>query len=334
EEFWVGSYRSGLFYYDTSKGEKHNFKYDSEDLRSISSNAINDIFKDGKGQIWITTENGLNLYRPETNDFERFNVKNGFPSNVVYSILEDDKARLWISSSNGLIRFNPTTLETKVFTQANGLSTDQFNYKSAFQDTDGTMYFGCVDGMISFNPNDFVNNIYMPPVVLTELKVNNKPVEVSQKDSPLNRSISYLDQLTLDYNQSSFSISLAALSYYAPQMATYWYKLEGLNDNWLELSDSQTVYFTKLSPGDYTLKYKALNNNGSWSYGEDLQISITPPFWASTTAYVFYFLLCTAIIFFSIRNYHKRTAEKNRRNLRQLNNKKEKEVYQAKIEFF
>ena len=334
DEFWIGSYRSGLFYFDTSKGEKHNYKYDSDDTHSISSNAINDIFKDRKGRIWITTENGLNLFRPETKDFERFNVKNGFPSNVVYSILEDEKGSLWISSSNGLIQFNPTSLTTKVFTQANGLSTDQFNYKSAFQDTDGTMYFGCVDGMVSFDPNNFVSNIYTPPLVLTELKVNNKTVEVRHENSPLNTSITYLDQLTLDHKNSSFSISLAALSYYAPQMTSYWYKLEGLSDNWLELSESQTVYFTKLSAGDYTLKYKALNNNGSWSYGKDLKISITPPFWASTMAYAFYFLLTTAIIFFGVRDYHRRTAERNKRKLRQLNNKKEKEVYQAKIEFF
>lgn len=333
-QFWVGSYRSGVFYYDTSKNEKHNFKYDSKDPHSISSNAINDIFKDRKGQIWITTENGLNLYRPKTNDFQRFNVKNGFPSNVVYSVLEDEKGRIWISSSNGLIRFNPSSLKTKIFTQANGLSTDQFNYKSAFKDTNGTMYFGCVDGMISFDPNDFVNNIYTPPLVLTELKLNNKTVEVGHKNSPLSSSISYLDLLNLDYKQSSFSISFAALSYYAPQMTTYWYKLEGLNDNWLELNKSQTAYFTKLSPGDYTLKFKALNNNGSWSYGKDLKIKITPPYWASITAYILYFLIGAAIILFSIRNYHKRTAEKNRRNLRLLNNKKEKEVYQAKIEFF
>src|SRR5690606_39470767 len=59
-----------------------------------------------------------------------------------------------------------------------------------------------------------------------------------------------------------------------------------------------------------------------------------PPYWASITAYILYFLIGAAIILFSIRNYHKRTAEKNRRNLRLLNNKKEKEVYQAKIEFF
>src|SRR5690606_6810577 len=235
DEFWIGSYRSGLFYFDTTKGEKHNYKYDSEDPQSISSNAINDIFKDRRGRIWVTTENGLNLFRPKTKDFERFNVKNGFPSNVVYSILEDEKGSLWISSSNGLIQFNPTSLTTKVFTQANGLSTDQFNYKSAFQDTDGTMYFGCVDGMVSFDPNNFVNNIYTPPLVLTELKVNNKTVEVNHENSPLNTSITYLDQLTLDHKNSSFSISLAALSYYAPQMTSYWYKLEGLSDHWLEL---------------------------------------------------------------------------------------------------
>ncbi|MDG3583862.1 hybrid sensor histidine kinase/response regulator transcription factor [Galbibacter pacificus] len=333
-EAWVGSYRNGLFHYNEATGRKEVYTYNNKNANSISSNAINDLYKDHKGNIWVTTENGLNKYRPETNDFERFNTKDGFPSNVMYSILEDNDFNLWISSSNGLVKFNPEDFSIKTYTKANGLMTDQFNYRSAFKDDNGDMYFGSVDGMVSFNPDNFIKNTYNPPILLTNLRVNNKEVSVTENGSPLSKSITYSDEINLKHTESSFSIDFSALSFNASQMTKYWYQLEGLNDDWVELNKSRTAYFTKLPPGNYTLKYKALNSNGSWSRGKDLRIIISPPFWASNTAYAFYFLFISTILFFAVRFYHKQTEEKNNRKIRQLNNKKEKEIYQAKIEFF
>jgi len=333
-ELWVGSYRNGLYLIDKTSGAKKNFTYNPQDENSISSNAINQVFISSNETVWITTENGLNKYNHSTGNFERFTVKNGLPSNLVYSILEDNKQNLWISSSNGLVEFNPVSEDVKVYTKANGLTTDQFNYNAAYKDAQGNMYFGSVDGMIFFNQKNFVKNTYTPPLYITDIKINNKEVNLADPEGPIQGSISSIEKLNLKHNQSSISVDVAALSYNAPQMTKYWYKLEGLNTDWVELNKSHTAYFTKLSPGSYTLKYKALNWNGSWSMGRDLEIDIAPPFWASTIAYACYILIVSLLVISIIIYYHKLTVEKNDRKIRQLNNKKEKEVYQAKIEFF
>lgn len=332
---WAGTYWDGLFYYNPKTKEKGYYRYNSNDSSSISSNVINGIYEDSSKNIWITTENGLNLYNPIDNKFTRYTKDDGLPSNVTYSILEDKEKDLWISTSSGLVELDPDTGNINVYTKSNGLLSDQFNYSSAYLDQSGEMYFGSVNGLISFNPEDFVQNNYHPPIYINDIQIDNKEVEVRTKNSPLNKSLSFVDRLELNNTQSTFSLEFAALSYTAPEMTKYWYKLEGLNDDWIALGKNHNVSFTELPAGEYNFKVKALNSHGVWSdESKNLQIEILPPFLASNTAYIIYTGILLLVLFFLMKYYHRYNKDKHNRRIRQLENQKEKEIYQAKIEFF
>ncbi|MFT4833097.1 MAG: signal transduction histidine kinase/ligand-binding sensor domain-containing protein [Psychroserpens sp.] len=332
---WAGTYWDGLYTFNPSTKKKRVFKHDNNNPNSISGNGINSIFQDSKGGIWITTERGLSFYQVDTNDFKTFSVKDGFPSNVFYSIIEDENGKLWISTSKGLVEFDPETDEKRIYTKANGLLSDQFNYNSAFKDADGTLYFGSVAGMVSFDPSSFSKNDYRSPIFITGLQINNKEVEVSDNGSPLQQSVIRADKIELKPDESSFSIDFAALGYTAPETTEYWYKLEGLDDDWVNLKRKQNVSFTQLPAGDYIFKAKALNNNGVWSQeSSPLKIEVLPVFWKSNLAYFLYLCLAAISIFIGFRLYHQQIKAKNIQKIRQLNNRKEKEIYEAKIEFF
>ena len=332
---WAGTYRNGLQRYDPKTKRKTAYHYSVKDKKSVSSNVINGVFQDGNGRIWVTTENGLNLFDPKTSTFERFTVKNGFPSNVFYSIIEDAGHTLWISTSNGLVEFYPGTKKLKIYTRANGLLSDQFNYNSAYRAKDGTMYFGSVDGMVSFNPQNFKKNTYKPPILITGLQIDNREVAVNKTGSPLSKSITGIDGIELKNDQSSFSLDFATLGYAAPEMTHYWYKMDGLNGDWIDLGRDHKVYFTELAAGDYTFSVRSLNRSGAFSQlSAPLSIEVLPPFYAGRPAYIIYFLLLAALLILALRYYHNRTRAKNELRIRQLNTQKEREVYQAKIEFF
>ena len=332
---WAGSYSNGLFYYNPRTKEKGIYKYDGKRTSGVGHNHINGIFEDSKNNIWVTTENGLNLFDPAIKDFKKYSTKDGFPSNVFYSIIEDDDNKLWISTSNGLVVFEPETNSKKIYTKANGLLSDQFNYNSAYKDANGRMYFGSVSGMISFNPKDFIKNSFSPPIYITGLQIDNQEVFVDQNNSPLKESITLLDHIQLNDSESSFSINFATLSYAAPEITEYWYKLEGLNSDWVPLKTNNKVYFTKLAPGNYNFKVKSLNSNGVWSEeASDFKINLLPPYYASNGAYLTYTVLASLLIFFGFSYYHKQTEFKNNQKLKLINDTKEKEIYQAKIEFF
>ena len=109
----------------------------------------------------------------------------------------------------------------------------------------------------------------------------------------------------------------------------------GLDKEWTYLKTNRKVYFTELAPGEYTFMVKASNSSGLWNNeATRLTIEILPPFWASSWAYLLYTALAALLVFYGIRAYHRKTEEKNHRKIKLLENEKEKEVYQAKIQFF
>ncbi len=332
---WASTYGNGVNYFNTKTYTGGNFRYEVANKNSLCSDRVNSIFEDSKNNLWFATEGGLCRLNKTGNDFKRYTTENGFPSNFILSILEDANNNLWISTSGGLVCFNILTEQPIVYTRANGILSDQFNFNSAFKDKAGKMYFGSVKGMISFQPDQFIKDAFVPPVYITGFQIFNKELPIAKNGSPLKKSIINTDKILLNYNQSTFSIDFASLSYTAPEMSEYAYQMEGLDKDWVILKTNRKVYFTGLSPGTYIFKVKATNSSGVWNKAETtLTIQILPPWWAGPWAYFGYSVVIILIVFYFIRNYHYRIEERNRRKIETLERAKEKEIFQAKLEFF
>lgn len=335
-KLWIGTVRDGIYTYAPGTNTSTHLPDAYPVKKAINGSTVNGIFEDSNHILWFATD-GLGLWRydPEKKTFKFYDLDNGLPSNYVFRMLEDDHKNLWISTSRGLVSFNIITNSIKVYTKANGLLSDQFNYNSAFKDTDGTMYFGCVKGMISFKPSAFALNNYVAPVFITGFQVHNQEIVVNGADSLLRQSIIYTKRINLNYNQSSFSIDFAALSYPSPEMTQYKYTMKGLDKGWTDLKRNRKVYFTQLRPGHYTFIVKAANNNAVWGAKETtLEINIAPPFWASIWAYILYAILVILISYYLLKEYHNRNKQRNKRLIEILESDKEKQIYNAKIEFF
>jgi ligand-binding sensor domain-containing protein/signal transduction histidine kinase len=330
---WAGTFGNGVNYYDPRTGITKNFRYDRRQRNSLASDRVNSIFRDNKGRLWFATEGGL--CRWNAGSFIRYTTRDGFPTDFILALLEDDNDNLWVSTSKGLVSFNPDSRQLTVFTRENGLLNDQFNFSSAYRDTTGRMYFGSVKGMISFNPREFRKNTVVPSVYITGFQVDNRELAIGRNGSPLQHAISFTDEITLDHSQSTFSIDFAAPGYTAPETTEYAYEMEGLDKDWIFLKKNRKAYFTGLAPGHYTFKVKASNSSGIWVDHETrLVIDILPPWWASTVAYGAYILAVLLLAWYFIRSYHRSVEEKNRRKIEQLETAKEKEILNAKIEFF
>ena len=332
---WAGTYWDGLYFFNPKTEEKGYFQEENAQGNTLSHNHINGIFEDDSQRLWVTTENGLNLFNPSTKTFNVFTTAQGFPSNVFYAVAEDNSGKLWATTANGLTAFDSDFENIQTFTKAQGLLGNQFNYNSIYKDQSGRIYTGSVNGMVSFHPSSLIKDNNHAPLYLTGLHINNKEVAVNPEDDILPESIATLNTLVLEPEDSSFNIDFAALEYTAPEVTKYWYKLEGLNTEWISLGTNNTVHFTKLNPGEYTLHIKSQNSNGVWSQeSQPLNIEILPPFYLTKLAFALYILFAVLCIAAAFRVYHLYLARKNNRRIKQANDKKEKEVYQAKIEFF
>lgn len=327
---WAATAGEGLFWFNEATGQKGNYSPIPGDTCSLSSNQLNTVFIDSRQQVWAGTEGfGLNRLTPSTGCFKRYTTKDGLPSDYIFKVLEDNRGNMWVTTSRGLACLNPQSGAIQVFTSINGLLNDQFNYNSGYKDKNGRMYLGSVKGMISFNPDQFLPDTFVAPVYITGFNVKNKPT--SQEDK---RDLFFTKKIVLPYDQSSFSIDFAALSFTAPDMISYAYQMEGLDKEWTYLKTNRIVYFTDLKPGHYTFRVTTTDNNGRLAdHPAWLEIEIRPPYWATSWAYVLYAIIIASACYYFIRRYHIRQTLKHKRKLEELQLKKEKELYQAKVDF-
>lgn len=323
---WAITFGNGVFYLDPQTGKSGNYKHLESDPNSLSNNRVNSVFEDSKLQLWFTTDEGLCKFNKSKGTFTRYGIKDGFPSDFMFSILEDNHQRLWISTTRGLVCFTPDNGKVQVYTTQDGLLNDQFNYNAAFKDTDGRMYFGSTAGMISFNPDNFRHNNYVVPVALTGFHIidNAQPAD---NQALIPQSITYNKDIKLSHRQSTFSINFASLSFTAPGILQYSYQMLGLSENWVNIKTNRQVDFVGLKPGTYQFGVKAIRSDGAESEITHLKVTIQPPWWQNSWAYLVYTIIAIAVIMLLFREVDARYKDKNKRKI-------EKELLEDKINFF
>lgn len=332
---WVCSYGNGVYFQNTKTGQQGCYKYDANDSNSITNNYVNNIFEDSKKNFWFCTESGICKLDYNSKKIIRFSNKFPINNNQIFRILEDEKGTLWMSTSKGLVSMLPDGNELKIYNENNGILSNQFNYNSSYKSKDGQLFFGTVKGMISFYPLSLSKNLFVPPVYITNILVNNQEYKIRDIITNKEQSISYTAEITLPYDSSNITISLAALSFSIPGENEYTYKMEGIDKEWILLKGNRQIYYSKLPPGNYILKVKGSNSDDLWNDKETvLKIIVLPPFWASYWAYSLYFLILFLIIFTILRYYYIALNEKSQRKIKIFEIEKEREIYAAKNDFF
>jgi hypothetical protein len=212
--------------------------------------------------MWVGTSRGLSRYSKGNKSFKNYDEEDGLANNFVYGILEDNNGNLWISTNNGLSKFNPSTEIFKNYYEQDGLQGNEFNQNAFAKDNKtGRLMFGGPNGFSVFNPNDVKENSFVPPVVYTNYTRYNSDDE---EGKPIfEKGISDRDSVLLTYKDNIVTLQFAALIYYNNSENQYRYKLEGFNENWIQLGNNHTVTFTNLTPGEYKLIVTGSNNDGS-----------------------------------------------------------------------
>lgn len=280
--------------------------------------------------IWISSKYGLHKFDANANNFiNHFSEKDGLSTNWAGQIIGDDFGKLWLLSSKGLSVFRenaPHGEQFHLFTAKDGIINSP--YGNHLKGAKGEIFWGGANGLYRFFPENMKNNPHIPPVVLTELRIFNKVV---QPDT----TITHIKHITLAHNENSFSFSFAALDYTRSRLNQYAYFLDGFDKNWKNNGNNTVANYTNIPPGNYVFRVKGSNDSSVWNeQGASVIVTITPPWWHSNWAYVFYFLL-TILTLYGWRRFDvKRTQLKNELKLKQFEAEKLKEVDHLKSRFF
>lgn len=293
----------------------------ANDEQSLSGNFVVTIYQDATKQLWVSTfGKGLNKLENLSADgktacFSHYKVEDGLSSGVVYGILEDEDNNLWLSTDQGITCYNYKSENSIRYYESDGLRSDQFYWSASLKGLDSTLYFGSSKGLIYFNPLHIKQNPYKPHVVITDLKLFNKSVAVTDNgDDIISKMISEVKEVNLEYDENIISFEFSALSYFSPKNNQYQYRLEGFDKEWVTCSsDRRFATYTNLNPGVYLFEVKGSNNDGLWSdESAKLKLIIRQPWW-KTELFIFgmfIFITWLTWLFVVIRN-------------RQLNRKKE-----------
>jgi len=294
DRMWVGTGK-GLNLWDEKNKRFEHFLDDNQTSGRILGNIILAIFQSENGVLWVGTEKGLNEFNEATGTFRTITSEDGLASNLIRAINEADNGYLWVTTSKGISSIDPVTNKVKNFDPHDGLLGVQYYPNSLSKTNDDTFYFSGPRGINFFKPSQIKDNKYQPNVVLTGFSKMGK-------ETPLGGPLSYVKDINLSYLDNSFSFEFAALDYNAPERNKYAYRLLGFNDNWLDINQRNTAFYTNLTGGDYIFQVKATNSDGVWSDKLlTINVSISTAPWKTWWAYLCYFSLVVIFTMYFIR---------------------------------
>ena len=331
---WVATNGGGIYLLKPENRDSLNFeKFEEDGAIPLLLNTLT-IYADQNGFLWFGGFNGLTRYSPKDGSIIHFNSRNGLEADAIYDIVGDGNY-LWLSSDKGLLRFDPEASQdkkVKIMQLSDGIPFEDIYTYDIYRSKDGLIHVGgkrgSENGFFRFHPDNLKENQHIPPVVITSFQVNNKPF-------PLDSNIIEKKHLVLKYNQNYFSFEFAALDYVNPERNQYAYKLEGIDEDWVQSGNRRFVNYTGIAHGSYLFRVKGSNNDGVWNKkGISISITILPPPWKTWWAYSLYVLFIISILYMFIRFYLRRQRLIHKLELEQLQTEKLEELDKMKSNFF
>ena len=312
DNLWVASRVHGIYRYSKRDKTWTNYRHDPLNPASPAGDKFIRVYIDTDRRVWFCGESGgICRYDPTIDGFENFGPGEGLPSSVYYGIIDDGAGNLWLSSNQGIIRYNPE-LHTHIrYTTEDGLQSNQFNFRSSYKASDGTFYFGGINGFNRFSPFSISVNKVKPNIAISSVCMHgtNQVSTCSERRIIPDRSLEIPSQTV------SFDINFECLSYVAPGRNRYAWKLNGLNDDWV-YTDQHSVSFMKLPAGHYTFSVMGCNNDSYWSpASRDLEIRVLPHPFLSPLAKIGYLLIVLLLTGLAVKLILRRQNETKEQTL-------------------
>jgi ligand-binding sensor domain-containing protein/signal transduction histidine kinase len=279
---------------------------------SLTSSYINCLAQGQKDQILIGTSNGgLNIFDKKTAKFSAITTKNGLLSDNINFVIESKNQYIWLGTDKGLSKILLDSLDMHNYTTEDGLASNAFNHLAVTQTPKGEIYAGSVKGFVSFAPQKVQITHKVLPIYFTDFKLFQQSIKVSES-SILTKTPMFQKQIVLKHTDKMMTFNFVALDFLNPTQIHYIYKMEGFDDEWIEVSANQRqATYTNLPAGSYRFVVKTDNSTNIHHHKEALiYLIIKPPFWKT-----WWFVTLTATLFFALLYFVVRWRATQLRNI-------------------
>lgn len=341
----VGS-DNGLYIYDPDKKTIWIPEQDGQANSIFNRGSIkyNQIFKDYEGTLWFATQYGLSIL---TRDGRSYTLgKEEGLSSAILNVVEDKNHDIWISTFTSIYKVKvdrkPEGYAFHVISylsEAEIRQDDLFSFPS-LATRDNQLFFGLMNGFITFSPEHMVDNQCVNRPLFTSFRLFNVPVASGEEYNGrilFDKALSYSDKVSLDYDENFVTLEFSGLNFPNPSQTSFRYQLEGFDKEWTESlfeNGQGRVTYNNLPPGEYVFRVLAAGNDRVWGPESEFTIVIHPPFWDTFAARIFYIILSILLVTGLIYSINRRNRQRIISMQHQEALKQKEELDQMKFRFF
>lgn len=300
-EIWLATFSDGIKIIDRAKNEVKSLPIDPYGNGSLKSDNPYYIFEHSSGNIFVATEVGIHIWDPSKRQFSYLQERPENKGLRIKGMGEDKQGRLWILSPKTLRSYQLDNGDLREFTLDETVFVDYEEPRDMHFTEKGEMLFQGFNKIYSFKPNELTVQRAPSNVQFIDLFVSRKKVYPSEESEILTSSLLFTNELDLSYHERNLGFSFVSVGG-EEQSVSYFYRLIGENDEWIETQKEREVFYSNLSPGDYIFEVKAQGGSGTWTpQVSQLSFSISPPWYQTLWAYLFYVLVSASLIYFVYR---------------------------------
>lgn len=311
-DIWIGTDGGGINVFSQGKFSHYTQQ------NGLVNDFVNCLYTDKNGLIWIGTDDGLSIFNGKR--FTNFTEKDGLCNNMIMSIVCDKNQQIWVATTNGLNCIQNYDLENhqlEVFTfhKENGLKSESFTLNTVLSDSKNRMWWGNDEALLMLDLNRFEFNKAPPKIQLNAVLLSGEYIdylklqEHQQKDSvqrdlyekihfdEVQAFYNFPKNLSLPHQLNHLTFMFNAVDWSAPSQLKYQYKLEGLDQEWSQLTTENKADYRNIPYGNYTFKVRAIGFSQKWSDVFEFKFTINPPWWSTWWAYMLYAVFAVLLIF-------------------------------------
>lgn len=332
---WIGTY-NGLYLFNEQ--DTTFSRVDQQDQTTFPSVIVLSLLADQKGSLWIGMPGGLleaNFDNQELEVKSIYNHSSGLKNDYIMGVTEDAEGNIWFSTTSSI-----STLRKGTGVIMNLNDYHEFIYSmniNAYFNSGKRLYFGSSNGLFVFDPLEVQLSSNVAAVHFNQLKIDNEEVQVGQTVFGrviLEESLQVTKEIELGYKESVVSVGFVSTGFMGQQSVDYYYRILGLQEEWINQGNNSEISLIGPSAGNYTLEVKATRDHINFSEVARLDFSVAPPPWGSPWAYAAYSFLGLMLVLLIFRVQHNRTQLKSNLIMEKHSKEKEHELNEAKLRFF
>lgn len=336
---------SGFYHMDIVTRHIRTIDSDKDGIPIVADHFVNCVYQDSHGILWIGSRNGISIYNPTGNKVHHLTPENGLSHAYIRAIAEDANKNIWVSTDHGITHVlrevksntNEITYRCYPYFEKDGIGDFTFNNFSITSNSNNEIMIGGLGGYVKIRPifADFQTD--SKQVAFTGFYLANQRIEATKPLTDgrvlLRKNIALTSEIKLKHSDRNFSLDVSAMDFGSLHKLRYEYRLNS-KEEWVRL-DGNRINFNALPPGTYQLEVKVSEKVGSVEMQPaSLLLHISPPFWQSPFAYIFYFLFFVSSAVFYIYMLRRKHKHLLQQQTRELEIAKLREMDDAKMRFF